>query len=57
MYDRRTVERVPAVARNFSLFQSVQTGTGVHVACYSKGTEGFPGIKRRERESDKEVGM
>jgi hypothetical protein len=37
----------PAVARNFSLRHSAQTGSGVHLASYPKSTGGhFTGLKR-----------
>jgi hypothetical protein len=37
----------------FSLHQHIQTGSGVHPASYSMGTEGsFPGVKRVVCEAD-----
>jgi hypothetical protein len=41
-----TIFRFPAEAGNFSLNQCVQTGSGIHLASYPKGTRGsFPGGK------------
>jgi hypothetical protein len=38
--------RFPAGTRDFSLFHSVQTGSGADTASYPVGTEGsFPGSK------------
>jgi hypothetical protein len=45
----RNQVQFPAEARNFSLFHSIQTGSGSHPACYSMGT-GWPHELRFECE-------
>jgi hypothetical protein len=43
----------PAEGRDFSLFHSIQTGSGPHPASYLMGTEAVsPGVKLLGRESD-----
>jgi hypothetical protein len=45
--------RVPAGAGNFSLYHSVQTGSGPPLASYQMGTGGsFPGVNWPGREAD-----
>jgi hypothetical protein len=45
---RGTTVRIPAAARDFSLLQNAQTGSGGHSASYSMGTGKFlPGVKRQ----------
>ena len=50
----RSEARVPATVRDFCLPQIVRTGTGVHPARYSVGTDSFiaGGAKRLGREAD-----
>jgi hypothetical protein len=45
--------RFPVGAGDFSMFHSVQTGSGAQAASYPMGTRGsFPGDKRQGREAD-----
>jgi len=48
---RKIVIRFPKMTKYFSLFQSVQTGSGAHPSLYVMGTgECTQGVKRTDRE-------
>jgi hypothetical protein len=38
--NRRTMVRLPAAGKGFSLFQNFRIGSGIHLALYVVGTDG-----------------